>query len=73
MRTVINISLPEALAEEVKNEVKEGKFASTSEYFRHVLRVYNTKKLARNIKKADKDWKNGRKNWTKLNSLRDLM
>ena len=73
MRTVINISLPEALAEEVKNEVKEGKFASTSEYFRHVLRWWNTEKLARDIKKADKDWKNGKKNWVELNSLRDLM
>lgn len=72
MRTVLNISLPKAMADEVKQEVKEGKFASTSEFFRHILRVWNTKKLARDIKKADKDWKNGRKNWTELSSLSEL-
>ncbi len=71
MRTVINISLPESLAKEVKNEVKEGKFASTSEFFRHILRVWNTNRLARSLKKSQDDWKKG-KNWTKLNSLRDL-
>jgi len=72
MRTVINISLPESLAKEVKNEVKEGKFASTSEFFRHILRVWNTEKLLRDLKESESDWKKG-KNWKKLNSLRDLI
>ncbi len=72
MRTVINISLPESLAKEVKNEVKEGKFASTSEFFRHILRVRNTEKLLRDLKESESDWKKG-KNWKKLNSLRDLI
>ncbi|MDO8497984.1 MAG: ribbon-helix-helix domain-containing protein [bacterium] len=73
MRTILNISLPETLAVEVKKEVKEGKFASTSEFFRHLLRLWNTEKLYRELKKADKDWENGRKGWKKLNSVRDLM
>jgi Arc/MetJ-type ribon-helix-helix transcriptional regulator len=71
MRTILNISLPEALASEVKREVREGKFASTSEFFRHLLRLWNTEKLSRELKKADEDWKNGKKNWKKLNSVRD--
>ena len=60
MRTVINISLPESLAKEVKNEVKEGKFASTSEFFRHILRVWNTEKLLRDLKESESDWKKGK-------------
>lgn len=72
MRTILNISLPEALASEVKKEVKDGNFASTSEFFRHLLRLWNTEKLYRDVKKADKDWKNGKKNWKELSSLSEL-
>jgi Arc/MetJ-type ribon-helix-helix transcriptional regulator len=71
MRTILNISLPKSMASEVKKEVKEGKFASTSEFFRHLLRLWNTEKLYRDIKASDKDFEKG-KNWKKLNSLRDL-
>ena len=71
MRSIINISLPASLAAEVKREVKEGHFASTSEFFRHVLRLWNTEKLARDLRKAEYDWKKG-KNWKELKSLKDL-
>ncbi len=70
MRTVINISLPEALAEEVKNEVKEGKFASTSEFFRHILRVWNTEKQYRDLQASKRDFAKG--NFKTLKSLKDL-
>jgi Arc/MetJ-type ribon-helix-helix transcriptional regulator len=73
MRSILNISLPEALADEVRQEVKDGKFASTSEFFRHLLRLWNTEKLYRDLKKSEEDWNNGRKGWRKLNSLKDLM
>lgn len=72
MRSILNISLPKELAVEVKKEVKEGKFASISEFFRHLLRLWNTEKLYGGIKKAQKDWEKG-KNWKKLNSIKDLM
>jgi len=71
MRSVINISLPASLAAEVKKDVKEGHFASTSEFFRHVLRLWSTEKLAQSIKKAEIDWKKGR-NWKELKTLKDL-
>ncbi len=71
MRTILNISLPESLASEVRKEVKADKFASTSEFFRHLLRLWNTEKLYRDLQNAEKDWKKG-KNWRKLNSLKDL-
>ncbi len=72
MRSILNISLPASLAGEVKKEVKEGKFASTSEFFRHLLRLWNTEKLYRDLQKSEKDFKEG-KNWRRLNSLKDLM
>ena len=69
MRNIINISLPKELVREVEKEVKKGRFASKSEYFRHLVRV---KKAADDIEKAREDWKNGRKNWKVLKSLADL-
>ena len=71
MRTVINISLPKSLADEVKKEVKASHFASTSEFFRHLLRLWNTERMARQIKKADRDFKKG-KNWKEFDSMSDI-
>jgi Arc/MetJ-type ribon-helix-helix transcriptional regulator len=71
MRSVINISLPKSLAAEVKKEVKAGHFASTSEFFRHLLRLWNTHQLARFVKKADEDFKKG-KNWKTFASMADI-
>ena len=71
MRTVINISLPKSLAAEVKKEVKAGHFASTSEFFRHLLRLWNTERMARRIEKAEKDFKKG-KNWKTFASMADI-
>ncbi|HDH31399.1 MAG TPA: ribbon-helix-helix protein, CopG family, partial [Candidatus Wolfebacteria bacterium] len=45
MRNIINISLPDTMAKTVKKEVKKGEFASTSEFFRHLIRLWNTRKL----------------------------
>jgi len=49
MRSVINISLPEAMAKSVKKEVKDGSYGSTSEFFRHILRVWETNQLAEGL------------------------
>ena len=40
MRNIINISLPAQMAKMVKQEVKKGRYASTSEFFRFLLRDY---------------------------------
>ncbi len=50
MRTVLNISLPNDLAKEVRREVKNAGFASTSEFIRHLIRLWNTEKLALQLK-----------------------
>ena len=46
MRNVINISLPDAMVKTIKKEVRQGKYASTSEFVRHLVRLWNTKQLA---------------------------
>jgi len=51
MRNIINVSLPEAMVKEVKLEVKKGKYASTSEFFRHLIRLWNTHKLGNELQK----------------------
>lgn len=70
MRSILNISLPEALADEVRQEVKDGKFASTSEFFRHLLRLWNTEKLYRDLQQSEEDFKAGK--YKVLKSLKDL-
>jgi len=71
MREILNISLPEVMVKEVKNEVKKGHFASTSEFIRHLIRLWNTNKLAQELKNDRKDFDSGK--GIKLRSLKDLM
>ncbi len=49
MRHIINISLPETMVKEVKKEVKAGGYASTSEFMRHLLRLWKLKKLSEEL------------------------
>jgi len=70
MRSVINISLPTRLAQDVKREVKIGGFATVSEYFRHLLREQKIQKLAHEIKTDRSQFERGRGKI--LGSLRDL-
>ena len=67
MRNIINISLPEVLAKEVEKEVKVGKFASKSEFFRYLLREH---RLAKELEEDRKEFERG--NGKTLRSLRDL-
>jgi len=52
MRSVINISLPKSMADLVEKEVKSGKFATKSEFVRHMIRLWNTHKLAEELKEV---------------------
>lgn len=42
MRQIINISLPASMAEFVEKSVKEGGYASKSEFFRTILRFWQS-------------------------------
>ena len=70
MRNVINISLPNEMVKDLRTEVKRGKFASTSEFFRHLLRLWNTQKLAMELERERQEFRKG--NYKVLRSLDDL-
>lgn len=70
MRNVVNISLPENTVKLIDKEVKNGGFATKSEFFRHLLRLWNTQKLAEELKKNRKEFEAGK--GKVLRSLRDL-
>ncbi|MCX6739028.1 MAG: ribbon-helix-helix domain-containing protein [Candidatus Parcubacteria bacterium] len=69
-RSIINISLPEAMAEEVKKEIKIGGFATTSEFFRHVFREHRKMRLAQELHQEKELFSRG--GGKVLKSLRDL-
>jgi metal-responsive CopG/Arc/MetJ family transcriptional regulator len=72
MRTVTTISLPAAVAKEVKKEAKEQGFASTSEFMRHVLRSYKREKLFGGLRKQQEQYRKNPKSFKVLRSLKDL-
>jgi Arc/MetJ-type ribon-helix-helix transcriptional regulator len=45
MRSTISISLPENLKRDVEQAVKSGKYATTSEFFRDLLRQWKSGKF----------------------------
>lgn len=70
MRSILNISVPEELAREIKREVKRGKYASTSEYIRAVFRELAELKLYYELESQRKAFDAGKGKI--LRSLRDL-
>lgn len=70
MRQVLNISLPEKMADEVREEVKKGNFSSVSEFFRMLIRKEKEERLLKEIKQSEKNIKEGK--IKKLKSLSDL-
>lgn len=70
MRSIVNISLPEQLALVVNREVKVGKYASKSEFFRSVLREWMKHRFYQETKESMAELKKGK--GKVLNSLKDL-
>lgn len=70
MRNIINISMPYEMATEVRKETKKGGFASKSEFFRHLLRMWSTQKLAQELKREQREFRKG--NYKVLRSLKNL-
>ena len=54
---------------QIKKGVKEGGFSTTSEFIRHLIRGWNTDKLAEELKKESAK-KSG---WKELKSVKDLL
>jgi Arc/MetJ-type ribon-helix-helix transcriptional regulator len=70
MRNIINISMPESLKKEVDIYVKEGQYASVSEFFRDMLRTWKRQELIRDLKQSQKDFEGGK--YKVLKSFKDL-
>ncbi len=70
MRNILNISLPKEMVVDIKRGVKAGKFASTSEFMRHLIRVWNTEQLMRTVEKSRAEIAAGK--GRVLKSLKDL-
>ena len=70
MRAIVNISLPTQLNSVVEKEVKTGNYASKSEFFRSLLRLWLENRLASELENSRKELKAGK--GTLLKSLSDL-
>ena len=70
MRSIVNISLPPSLLKEVNKEVKEGGFASKSEFFRQLLRSWREAKLFLELEKSHREVLAGKAKL--LKSLKDI-
>lgn len=70
MRTIVNISLPKQLYTVVEDTVDSGRYASKSEFFRELLRMWIDGKLVQDIKQSEQEFSQGR--GKKLRSLKDL-
>ena len=70
MRTIVNISLPEAVAKEVRREVRAGGYASTSEFFREILRERQREALGAQLRAQRAGF--NKKTWKRVYSSKDL-
>lgn len=70
MRNIINISMPAETVKFIKQEVKKGKYASVSEFFRALLRDYEEERLLANIEESRREIKAGK--GKVLHSFKDL-
>ena len=71
MRTTLNISMPASLKKNVDLAVKEGKYASVSEFFRDAMRAWEEERLYQSVMRSRKDFAEGK--FKRLRSLKDLM
>lgn len=70
MRNVLSVSLPDDLLTDLARQAKENKYPTISEYVRHLIRLHNTEKLAREIQLSRAEMLAGKGKL--LKSLKDL-
>ncbi len=70
MRNIINISMPNEMVKVIKKEVKRGQYASTSEFFRGLVRSWQEEKLLIDLKESQSEIRKGK--GKVLRSLKDL-
>jgi len=70
MRTTLNISMPPAMKKNIELAVKEGNYASVSEFFRDAVRAWENERLIRELKESQATGRRGE--YKILHSLTDL-
>lgn len=70
MRTVVNISLPKQMAAIVEENVSSGKYASKSEFFRNLLRLWMEGEIVSDIANSRRELETGKGKL--LKSLKEL-
>ena len=70
MRSIINISVPEKMAQAVEESVEKGNFSTKSEFFRMLIRLWMEGKLAAELEDSRKELR--AKKGKLLKSLKDL-
>ena len=70
MRSIINISLPEKMAEAVEESMQKGHFSTKSEFFRMLVRLWIEGKLVGELEDSQKELR--AKKGKLLKSLKDL-
>lgn len=70
MRNIINISLPPELKKDVDKAIKSGRYATKSEFFRHLMRLWQEEQLLTELRQSQKEIALGK--GKKLKSLKDL-
>ena len=70
MRSIINISLPQALKEEVEKAVKNGGYATKSEFIRDLMRLWKEEQVLQDLRESQQEIASGKGKI--LKSLKDL-
>ena len=70
MRNIINISLPQEMSRTVDQCVSSGQYATKSEFFRDLLRMWSEGRLLQELNESRQELMNGRGKI--LKSLKDL-
>ncbi len=70
MREIINLSLPKSMAKSVDEIVKEGNYATRSEFFRDLLRMWMEGRILKELAQSRRELSAGRGRG--LKSLKDL-
>lgn len=60
MRTVLNVSLPQSMAQMVREEVERGKYASVSEFVRKLVRDWEEERVLSDIRNGEEEYKKGK-------------
>jgi Arc/MetJ-type ribon-helix-helix transcriptional regulator len=70
MRTIVNISMPANLKKEVDLAVKEGNYATVSEFFRDAIRSWKENQMYKDVMDSEREFT--QRKGKVLKSLRDL-